>query len=37
VFDRGEPARLTFHIQPPTRADIGKPRVVDVMQPQPMP
>ncbi len=36
MLDRGEPAGLAFHVEPAMRADIGKPRIVDVVQPQPV-
>ena len=35
ILDRGEAAG--FHIDTAMRADFGKPRVVEIVQPQPMP
>ena len=34
MLDRSEPAGLTFHVQTTMRADICKPRVVEIVQSQ---
>ena len=36
TLDRGE-ARRAFDIDAAVRADLGKPRVVEIVQPQPVP